>query len=258
LRYSPFAGHLLFLADKFKKRNMTDYWDNLDGPTRFTLTKAVMIAISELFAIYEEWLAPKFAISHTYYRARVHRNSNLVLLTPAVTLTRARLGPTLDIWRAQINVFEPTRLQQGGFREGFFDKATPPCFLPETMNSRPNAPTHRNTAPSYTSGHNSAVSVSSGITNTSQTTNARSFSSNSRRTSDHRSGESSSGASGKARTPLIIKSGPGFFKPLGDIVTDLNRNRSSPERIKVPTLPHQGRNRPLCFRYCCPEGRGCF
>jgi hypothetical protein len=217
-----------------------------------------MIAISELFGIYEDWLAPKFPIPHTYYRARVKTNANLVLLTPAVTLNQARLGPMLDIWRAQIDVFNPTRLQQGGFHEGFFDKATPPCFLPESSSSRPTASQPRHAAPSYASGNTSAVSVSSGITATSQTTNARSYQSTSRRNSDHISGESSTNSSGKAATPLIIKSNHGFFKPLGDIVTEINRRRSIEERLKVPTLPHQGRNKPLCFRYCCPDGRGCF
>jgi hypothetical protein len=211
LQYSPFAGHLLYLADKFKKRNMSDYWwDNLDGSTQFTLTKAVMIAISELFGIYEDWLAPKFPISHTYYRAWVQNNANLVLLTPAVTLNQARLGPTLVSWRAQIDVFNPT--------------CKPPCFLPESSTSRPTTTQPRHAAPSYASGNTSAVSVSSGITATSQTTNACSYPSTSQRNSDHRSGESSTSVSGKAATLLIIKTNYGFFKPLGDIVSDLNQN----------------------------------
>jgi hypothetical protein len=260
-RFSPLAGHLLLLMDKFRNRPFEEYWDNLPSLTKEQLTTAVFVAIAELFRLYETWLSPKSEVSSTFRVAQVASHSDLILLSPSIDRDGSRHTPFLSDWRSRIEIFSPQRLRNTLPHDGFFSNTTPPCFL-----STP-ADTHippRSVAfpagppPSVT--YDSQSTIASGPSLRTQPTVSATPGPPAPTSRPQASGESNRRLR-KARVPLVMRVDPGFVKPFGTLLRELNTHRSATEQIKVPSCvvpaTRSPRSRPICFRFASTESDGC-
>jgi hypothetical protein len=155
-RFSPLAGHLILLASHFQECIFVEYsWDtHLDLTKWLALTKAVFIAMADLFQLYETWIDPKFEVHDTFLcAASTGTHTAMTLLMPAYNTSGNRLLPQLEQWRRNLAVFTTQRIRHELPRDGFFDTQTPQCFLPAYAS-------HPVTSPSIST---STVTLSSGL-----------------------------------------------------------------------------------------------
>jgi hypothetical protein len=257
-RFSPLSGHLLLLAAFFQQRRIQSFWDTSLSPSaRLSYTKAIFIAMSDLFAIYDSWQAPKYQPALTFNAARVGHETHLVLLSPNIDPSGRRKAAALKEWRDSIAVFSLARLQCEVPTEGLFAKPTPSFFAPlPPVSAAPARPGSHEAASASSS--NQASSLARSGTNW-QASTARSTSSNSRNrvtSSVASSGESTNGD--KAREPLLKRTHD-FVKSLGEVVHEVNATLAPALQLKVPNFIPSGSSRPimLCFRFASVGGPGC-
>jgi hypothetical protein len=244
-RFLPLAGHLLALAATIQKRTFQTYWDkSLSSATRLTNTKAVLIAVSELFAIYDKWQAPKYAPQLTFNAARTGLITTLVLLAPDVDSSSKRLRTTLQQWSRSVEVFSLSQRQCDIPRDGFFSKPTPPCF-------EPSAKTQSNNQEHALLNPNIRQSGSRQAQPANPTQNSLSGN----------AGESqrNTGGGAQARGPILASVVQDYPKLLDQLVTELNQGKNTDQCIKVPTFPNPQGRRPLmlCFRFPTSGAWGC-
>jgi hypothetical protein len=268
-RFSPLAGHLLLLADRFRQRHMVAAWNDLTTDKRQTCTEYVFLAISQLFQLYESWLLPKFEASHTFLPVQVGINSHLICLSAVIDIQGAIKLPALTQWRSDIKFFTANQIQYAAPRDSFFSAITPPCFRPAM-------------ATSYQSSHHANVSDTQSVAVSAITTNTRNTvvsnrSQDSRsynRSQDTRSQGSSPHSrdprtqgeptrhTAKARVPLLVGMGPDpdTVRPFRPLLDEINRQRRPNNHLRTPMCHLPGvddRAKPICFRFCSANGPGC-
>jgi hypothetical protein len=239
-RFSPLAGHLLLLSTQLKHPKMVEAWANkITNARRETLTKAVFVAIAELFSLYEEWMKPRMEPKDAFLQARVGKDLTLTLLTPATNARKERILPSLQRWKKDISIFQPTQITHELPRDGFFATPTPSCFevKPEESNRA--------------AEHNRGRRDSSNRHRPPEDTPAE-------RSSGH-TGESRRRACVKAKIPMMSR-GEGAVQnqSVQAIMEAINQGRSEIDKLKFPLCQMVGKpRRPLCFRFCSTEGDGC-
>jgi hypothetical protein len=234
-RYSPLAGHLLALAATIQKRAFQTYWDkSLSSAARFTYTKAVLIAVSELFAIYDKWQAPKYAPQLTFNAARTGSFTTLVLLAPNVDSSGKRLRTALQQWSRSVEVFSLSTLQCDIPRDGFFSKPTPPCF-------EPSAKTQSNNQERASSNQNNRQASG----RQAQPSNLTQYSPSGNPGESQRN----NGSGAWARGPILASVVADYPQSLDKLITELNQGKNADQRIIVPTFPNPHGRQPLmlCF-----------
>lgn len=253
-RFSPLAGHLLLLASQFRDRGLSDHWDtSLSPTTRLTLTKAVFIAVAQLFDTYETWMFPKQDPSTTFLTARVGSHTNLVLLSPTIDEKNTRLPAFFLRWRQEIDVFSLQRLQCELPRDGFFAQPTPICFLPRASPAH-QLTSHTPSAPSSVVTFESTLPTQQSSRSTQSRSSLRSSGSNT-----VLSGESSR-APKRATVPLVAGAARGTLAPFAQTLAEINQGLTDETRIRVPSfaLPTaRNRKRSICWRFCAADGDGC-
>jgi hypothetical protein len=262
-RFSPLAGHLLLLDSYLKDRKLVDCWDRLENLKRFELTKAVFIAIADLFQLYETWIDPKNEPKDTFLIARVQNcSTQLTLLNPGINIDRDRMLTYLEPWRQQLKVFTASRLRTELPRDGFFDTDTPACFLP-LASSDPA------TLPRGTASVISEISASTGMSHA--TLGNRDSSRTNRQQPSQRRGTTTASGESQQQRPnttvsrarvAAITAAPaqnGVIKPINEVLSVINRDRTDQNKIRAPTckVGNARRARPLCFRFACSQGPGC-
>lgn len=88
----------------------------------------MFMALSDLFAIYDSWQAPKYSPALTFNAARVGANTNMVLLSPNINASGKRKLEAFQQWRDSITLFSLSRLQGDIPQEGIFLRPTPEDF----------------------------------------------------------------------------------------------------------------------------------
>jgi len=231
-RFSPLAGRLLCLADRFADRSFQIKWDR--SHSRETYTQAVFCAISKLWNIFDMWQEEKFAPGDTYRPATAASNPHLILLNPVVDAhTRESLLSMLLRWDADISVFTIAQLDRPVPRDGLFNETTPECFLPRHTRTGDPHPSR-----SGDQRHRSSFSTPSS-------------SGPSTRRHDDLPGESPRTAA--ARLPMIHRVDPAA-KPLNFILRELNITRSSHNKLMAPRLEA---SQQLCFQFTTANSGGC-
>lgn len=101
-RFSPLAGHLLWLLDLFKSFTFQTRWDRLDSSQRFRRTEGVLNALNALFQIYDDWMQPSFQDSEFFMPATHAAHDNIILLRPSVLTRQCLLHDKLKDWRLAV------------------------------------------------------------------------------------------------------------------------------------------------------------
>jgi hypothetical protein len=269
-RFSPLAGHILLLADQFRRNAFRHHWDTkLGSNARFTYTKAAFIAVAELFNLYETWVKPVEDYRDVFRQACCGTHTDMVLLTPAIDASGRRHLPFFEQWRTQINVFTIDRLQTDIPREGFFAKATPSCYLPRPF--QPGATTLPRSTPAVSIANSnqslaaSTLSAPQSIRPTSshndRTNNRSNHRSDQRNPGESRSNNGRHEMGATARAPMVTSAArqQGYLKPLRVALDDINRGRSRADKVHLPLCHLPGRSSPinLCFRFSAAGTQGC-
>lgn len=252
-RFSPLSGHLLLLVSFLQQRRVQKYWDDsLSASARLAYTKAMFIAISDLFAIYDSWQTPKYSPALTFYAARVGAHTNMVLLSPNINAAGKRKLEAFQQWRDSITLFSLSRLQGDIPQEGIFLRPTPEVFAALPPLAMPTSSVR------FASGGTASNTTHTSLPPASRSTTRSTASSRARSPpAAPSSGESSS--SMKAGVPILFQRSHDFTKSLGDVVQDVNTTLTPTTQLKVPSfrVPDNRRPQMLCFRFAASNGVGC-
>ena len=236
-RWSPFGGHLLFLARLFSDRAFHAAWGGLSQPNRLRGTLAAFHALNALFKIFEDLRKPRHATSVTFTKGFVNGLHQVYLVLPCLSHRQDLVKDRLAQWRSQVSAsFDPARLRVRLPDDGFYAIPSPACILPKPKDD-PDKDKDR---------HRQRRQPLPDASTSSQR--------------DRQSNPSRpSGESRRASRPLIQLVHGATYRPVAGLVATHNRSRSS-DRITIPQFPEDlvphARRRAPCFHFITKDS-GC-